>query len=245
MSCWYPVHLCGGSFDATGMAYVSFLRTARPLPLHNIIRSCIHGVSSEHNDTHNTVIAQQRSLPCRRSVSRRSCSAGTSSWPGASPTTSALSATSSARQANRPRHTLLVLPSKMMSACDALNPVAYPRCICGCASVLCPVNERGEFLHDGSWETPKTVQEIITVAGGPDIPLMVTFSRHGPIVDGVLPAAAGAMKPGGGPISLQWVAAHGEPQPGQCSSAWCCSCGGCSSAWCCCCSGAREGDCQA
>ena len=40
-------------------------------------------------------------------------------------------------------------------------------------------NDRGEFLHDGSWEAGTSIEETIKVKGGADISLPVTFSRHG------------------------------------------------------------------
>ena len=75
------------------------------------------------------------------------------------------------------------------------------------------VDEQGRFLHDGAWEESTKIDEVICDKNGEvALVLPVVFSRHGPIVNQVLPAAAAALttRVQQHPIALQWVAAHGD-----------------------------------
>eukprot|EP01046_Picozoa_sp_COSAG06_P027165 COSAG06_NODE_2380_length_6981_cov_38.221738_1_plen_800_part_00 len=74
-------------------------------------------------------------------------------------------------------------------------------------------NEEGQFLHDGAWIEPTVVSEVIYDKNGEEaLVLPVIISRHGPIVNDVLPAAAAALttRVQQHPIALQWVAAYGD-----------------------------------
>ena len=94
VSCWYNVHLCGGSFDVVGCAYVGV-----PAVMFGRNHHLSWGITNN--------ICSQRDL------------------------------------------------------------------------YLETANDRGEFLHDGSWEAGTSIEETIKVKGGPDINLPITFSRHG------------------------------------------------------------------
>jgi penicillin amidase len=59
----------------------------------------------------------------------------------------------------------------------------------------------GCFLYDGVWEVATTREEIIHVQGAAPIHKVIHFSRNGPIVDEILPAAARAT----GPVALRWL----------------------------------------
>lgn len=59
----------------------------------------------------------------------------------------------------------------------------------------------GCFLYDGRWEPGREIQEEIKVKGGEAVRKTIRFSRNGPIVDEILPAAA----KGTGPASLKWL----------------------------------------
>jgi penicillin amidase len=59
----------------------------------------------------------------------------------------------------------------------------------------------GCFLYDGRWEPARRTTEVIVVKGQRDLPLEVTHSRNGPIVDQILPAPARHT----GPVSLRWL----------------------------------------
>jgi penicillin amidase len=61
----------------------------------------------------------------------------------------------------------------------------------------------GCFLHDGRWEPARERVEEIQVRGAAPARQVVRFSRNGPIVDHLLPAAARHT----GPVSLRWVGA--------------------------------------
>lgn len=60
------------------------------------------------------------------------------------------------------------------------------------------------FLFDGAWEPVRRRQEVIHVKGAPSIDRMIRFSRNGPIVDEILPAAARST----GPVSLKWLGTY-------------------------------------
>lgn len=57
------------------------------------------------------------------------------------------------------------------------------------------------FLFDGQWEPARTVRETIQVRGGEPIVRDVRLSRHGPIVDEILPPPGNTL----GPVSLKWL----------------------------------------
>jgi penicillin amidase len=59
----------------------------------------------------------------------------------------------------------------------------------------------GCFLYDGRWEPAKEQEEVIHVRGAAPVRKVIRSSRHGPIVDEVLPPAA----KGTGPVSLRWL----------------------------------------
>ncbi len=59
----------------------------------------------------------------------------------------------------------------------------------------------GCFLFDGYWELATQREEVIAVKGCDPIRKVVRSSRHGPIVDEVLPVAARHT----GPVSLRWL----------------------------------------
>lgn len=59
------------------------------------------------------------------------------------------------------------------------------------------------FLYDGKWEATKQHDEVIRVKGETDVTKTIVASRHGPIVDELLPPAARET----GPVSLRWLRA--------------------------------------
>ena len=59
----------------------------------------------------------------------------------------------------------------------------------------------GCFLFDGKWEPAQLRAETIQVRGGEPVKKTIRSSRHGPIVDDIVPAA---MRPTG-PISVRWL----------------------------------------
>ena len=61
----------------------------------------------------------------------------------------------------------------------------------------------GAFLYDGTWEPAREIVEEIQVRGGATVRKTIRFSRNGPIVDELLPAAAR----GTGPVALRWLGA--------------------------------------
>ncbi|PYV84388.1 MAG: hypothetical protein DMG05_24660, partial [Acidobacteria bacterium] len=61
----------------------------------------------------------------------------------------------------------------------------------------------GHFLYDGEWEPAKEIIEEIRIRGEETIRKRICFSRNGPIVDDVLPAAARNTDP----VSLKWLGA--------------------------------------
>ncbi|MBI4305771.1 MAG: penicillin acylase family protein [Chloroflexi bacterium] len=60
-----------------------------------------------------------------------------------------------------------------------------------------------EFFFDGKWEPAREVVETIKVKDGKAVRKTIRFSRNGPIVDEILPAAAR----GTGRVSLKWMGA--------------------------------------
>jgi penicillin amidase len=59
----------------------------------------------------------------------------------------------------------------------------------------------GCFLFDDQWEPAQTREETIRVRDQEEVPLTITSTRNGPIVDHLLPAAARST----GPVSLKWL----------------------------------------
>jgi len=59
----------------------------------------------------------------------------------------------------------------------------------------------GCFLFDDQWEPAQKREETICVRNEEDVPLTITSSRNGPIVDHLLPAPARST----GPVSLKWL----------------------------------------
>ena len=59
----------------------------------------------------------------------------------------------------------------------------------------------GCFLHDGTWESAKLRTETIQVRGQVAVRTTIRSSRHGPIVDDIVPAP---VRPTG-PISVRWI----------------------------------------
>ena len=59
----------------------------------------------------------------------------------------------------------------------------------------------GRYLHRGRWRRFETRTERIGVRGGPDVPLEIRTSVHGPIVTGVLEGADRL----GAPVALRWT----------------------------------------
>lgn len=59
------------------------------------------------------------------------------------------------------------------------------------------------FLYEGDWKPADARDERIGVAGADDVVLTVRSSRHGPIVDEILPPPA----QGTGPVSMRWLGA--------------------------------------
>ncbi|MEZ4865724.1 MAG: penicillin acylase family protein [Caldilineaceae bacterium] len=59
------------------------------------------------------------------------------------------------------------------------------------------------FLYDGQWEPARKLTEVIQVRGQAPVHKAIRFSRNGPIVDELLPAAA----QGTGPVALRWLGA--------------------------------------
>ncbi len=120
-SCWHEVHLCGGSFDAAGMAYVGV-----PAMMMGRNAQVAWGITNN--------ICSQRDLYQERT-----------------------------------------------------DP-AHPGC----------------FLYNGGWEPWSEAVEEIAARGGETVRLRVRRSRHGPIVDDLLPEAARDT----GPVSLRWMGAE-------------------------------------
>ena len=62
----------------------------------------------------------------------------------------------------------------------------------------------GCFEFDGQWEAARELTEVIQVCGGNSVTKTIRFSRNGPVVDDVLPAAAKET----GPVTLKWLGAY-------------------------------------
>jgi penicillin amidase len=60
------------------------------------------------------------------------------------------------------------------------------------------------FLYNGRWEPSRCREETIIVKGAPPVRCTIRSSRHGPIVDDILPPAARKT----GPVSLRWQGAE-------------------------------------
>ena len=121
VSCWYEVHLCGGSFDVAGMAYVGM-----PAVMFGRNTRLAWGITNN--------ACSQRDLYQEKT--------------------------------------------------DPEHPGAY--------------------LYDGEWEPAREIVEEIAVRGAPARRTTVRYSRNGPIVDELLPPAAGHT----GPVSLRWLGAE-------------------------------------
>jgi penicillin G amidase len=62
----------------------------------------------------------------------------------------------------------------------------------------------GCFEFDGRWEPARELTEVIQVRGGDAVTKKIRFSRNGPVVDEVLPAAARQT----GPVTLKWLGSY-------------------------------------
>lgn len=62
----------------------------------------------------------------------------------------------------------------------------------------------GCFEFDGEWERERSLQETIQVRGEAQVAKTIRFSRNGPVVDEILPAAARET----GPVTLKWLGAY-------------------------------------
>lgn len=121
VSCWYEVHLCGGSFNVAGMAYVGM-----PAVMFGRNEHVAWGCTNN--------ICAQRDLYQERT--------------------------------------------------DA----AHPDC----------------FLFDDRWEPVRRREEVIHVKGSGPVTTTIRSSRHGPIVDELLPEPTRS----GQPVSLRWLGAE-------------------------------------
>ena len=118
VSCWYEVHLAGGSFDVVGMAYAG-------------VPAVVFGANRRVGWAITNNICSQRDLYQEKTHSE------------------------------------------------------HPGC----------------FLYDSNWEPARKITETINVRDAESVTKKITFSRNGPIVDELLPAAAR----GTGPVSLRWL----------------------------------------
>jgi penicillin amidase len=121
VSCWYEVHLHGGSINTAGMAYVGMPAVMFGRNEH-VAWGCTNNICSQRD------LYQEKTDP------------------------------------------------------------EYPNC----------------YLHDDKWEPARQLDEVIAIKGGPPVRKTIRFSRNGPIVDEVLPAAARHT----GPVSLKWLGAY-------------------------------------
>jgi penicillin amidase len=62
----------------------------------------------------------------------------------------------------------------------------------------------GCFEFDGNWESARELTEVIQVRGAEAVTKKIRFSRNGPVVDDVLPAAAKET----GPVTLKWLGSY-------------------------------------
>ncbi len=60
------------------------------------------------------------------------------------------------------------------------------------------------FEFDGSWEPARELTEVIQVRGEESVTKKIRFSRNGPVVDDILPAAARDT----GPVTLKWLGSY-------------------------------------
>jgi penicillin G amidase len=118
VSCWYEVHLCGGSFNVAGMAYAGM-----PAVMFGRNEQVAWGCTNN--------ICAQRDLYQERT--------------------------------------------------DA----AHPDC----------------FFYDGRWEAAGRREELIAIKGASPVRKTIRTSRHGPIVDELLPEATRASEP----VSVRWL----------------------------------------
>jgi penicillin amidase len=118
VSCWYEVHLCGGSFNVAGMAYVGMPGVMFGRNEY-VAWGCTNNACSQRN------LYQEKT--------------------------------------------------------DA----AHPDC----------------FLFDGQWEPAQTREEVIRVRDAEPVRKTIRSSRHGPIIDELLPPALRSSEP----VSLRWL----------------------------------------
>ena len=71
------------------------------------------------------------------------------------------------------------------------------------------VNTRDQAEYDGTLEPIRIVQETIKVRGGPDVPLRVRMTRHGPIVTDVLEHSQST-------LALRWTGLDPEDATAEC-----------------------------
>ena len=62
----------------------------------------------------------------------------------------------------------------------------------------------GAFLFDGRWEPARELVETIQVKGSDPVTRTIRFSRHGPVVNEILPLAGEQT----GPVTLKWLGAY-------------------------------------
>jgi penicillin amidase len=62
----------------------------------------------------------------------------------------------------------------------------------------------GCFAFAGEWERARELVETIEVRGGESVTRTIRFSRHGPVVDEILPPPANRT----GPVTLKWLGAY-------------------------------------
>ncbi len=84
----------------------------------------------------------------------------------------------------------------------------------GCTNNICSIRDLyqektdaahpGCFEYDGQWEPARDRIEVIEIRGREAVCKTVISSRHGPIVNEILPAVA----QGAGPVSLRWLGAE-------------------------------------
>ena len=69
----------------------------------------------------------------------------------------------------------------------------------------------GGYLTPRGYQAFEVIEDIIKVRGGPDVPLKVRISRHGPVISDALPAAP-ASAPAGHVLAFQWTALMDDDQ---------------------------------
>ena len=67
-------------------------------------------------------------------------------------------------------------------------------------------NESGQYLTPDGWKSPEQRHEVIHVKGGPDVPLDVAVTRHGPIVTELAPGETRK-------LALRWTLYDGVRNP--------------------------------